>query len=71
MTNDDKGGNPVNTTSVHRTIMQGEDFQVYRESNRRIRLNWQRSYIHPIMHIKNLPPFWFLAPPSGFALPCC
>jgi len=21
---------------------------------------------HPILHLKNVPPFWFLAPPSGF-----
>jgi len=28
MTNDDKGGNPATTTSLHRTMMLGEDFQV-------------------------------------------
>ena len=25
--------------------------------------------IHPILYFKNVPPFWFLAPPSGFWLP--
>jgi len=28
ITNDDKGGNAATTTAVHRTMMQGEDFQV-------------------------------------------
>ena len=25
--------------------------------------------IHPILYIKNVPPFWFMAPPSGFYPP--
>jgi len=34
-----KGGNPATTTAFHRAVMQGEDFQVSSQSNRRLRLN--------------------------------